>query len=100
MDNYYAYEYSILMTLQEHYCVKSITIGNDTCTAYDSMNFNKLATLRGDRCITLNFDNDFHFTFNSTQIIYKMFTHGTHYTCAVSAIKNAIEHEWLKRIRK
>ena len=74
--NYYAYEYSVLQLLLNELQITNVDINRDTTDAYtwihnedDKLEYTCVLQWEGDRMITINFEHDFHYTFNSKVLV-------------------------------
>ena len=101
--SYYAYEYGVLMRLNDVLKIESIDIDSETWEATKSIR-NKVGKLenkvvkkfKGEDTIRLNFANDFHYEFYR-KILREAYGQGYCEEHIVSQLKRDIQEEFLNK---
>lgn len=102
--DYYAFEYSILMRLQEIFELEDVDIQQDIAYAkrptrdeFGNLHDTTIARIVRDNFIRLNFQNDFRVEFSRNSLI-QAYKEKCGVEDVVKRLRKYIETEWLKRI--
>lgn len=104
--DYYAFEYSVLMRLQEIFAIKDINMVQDVFHAkrpmrdeFGNLHDTTIAKIVGKDTIRLNFNNDFYIKISKDSLI-KAYNEKCEIEDVVRRLRKYIESEWLRRIYK
>lgn len=103
---YYAFEYSILMRLQEIFTLKDVDMQQDIVYAkrptrddFGNLHDTTITRVVRDNFIRLHFQNNFHVEFSRDSLM-QAYKEKCRAEDVVRRLRKYIENQWLKRIHK